>query len=79
MNPLSSKLPFHVHNWLIISLKNYCIVIRKWPNSIHALHETSSPRLHHLQLIGVVLLMGVPDSGAVFQEEPYKGEVSGFP
>ena len=32
MNPLSSELPFHVHNWLIISLKNFCIVIRKWPN-----------------------------------------------
>ena len=31
MNPLSSELPFHVHNWLIISLKNFCIVIRKWP------------------------------------------------
>ena len=22
---------FHVHNWLIISLKDFCIVIRKWP------------------------------------------------
>ena len=31
MNPLSSELPFHVHNWLIISLKDFCIVIRKWP------------------------------------------------
>ena len=31
MNPLSSELPFHVHNWLIISLKGFCIVIRKWP------------------------------------------------
>ena len=31
MNPLSSELPFCVHNWLIISLKNFCIVIRKWP------------------------------------------------
>ena len=31
MNPLSSELPFHVHNWLIISLKDLCIVIRKWP------------------------------------------------
>ena len=30
MNPLSSELPFHVHNWLIISLKDFCIVIRKW-------------------------------------------------
>ena len=31
MNPLSSELPFHVRNWLIISLKDFCIVIRKWP------------------------------------------------
>ena len=33
MNPLSSELPFHfhVHNRLIISLKDFCIVIRKWP------------------------------------------------
>ena len=31
MNPLSSELPFHAHNWLIISLKDFCIVIRKWP------------------------------------------------
>ena len=30
MNPPSSELPFHVHNWLIISLKDFCIVIRKW-------------------------------------------------
>ena len=33
VNPLSSELPFHVHNWLIISLKDYCIVIRKWLTS----------------------------------------------
>ena len=31
MNPLSSELPFHAHNWLIISLKDFCILIRKWP------------------------------------------------
>ena len=31
MNPLLSELPFHAHNWLIISLKDFCIVIRKWP------------------------------------------------
>ena len=31
MNLLSSELPFHVHNWLIISLNDFCIVIRKWP------------------------------------------------
>ena len=31
INPFSSELPFHVHNWLIISLKDFCIVIRKWP------------------------------------------------
>ena len=31
MNPLSSELPFHAHNWLIISLEDFCIVIRKWP------------------------------------------------
>ena len=38
MNPLSSELPFHVHNWLIISLKDFCIVIRKsqtfWPSRL---------------------------------------------
>ena len=31
MLKLSSELPFHVHNWLIISIKDFCIVIRKWP------------------------------------------------
>ena len=31
MNPLSSELPFHIHNWLVNSLKDFCIVIRKWP------------------------------------------------
>ena len=31
MNPLTSELPFHVHNWLIISLKDFCNVIKKWP------------------------------------------------
>ena len=31
MIPLSSELPFHVQNWLIISLKDVCIVGRKWP------------------------------------------------
>ena len=41
MNPLSSELPFHVqdHNWLIIGLKDICIVIRKWltfwPSTLH--------------------------------------------
>ena len=32
MNPLSSELPFHVHNWLIISLKDFCIVNQKMTN-----------------------------------------------
>ena len=31
MNPLSSELTFYVHNWLIIRLKDFCVVIRKWP------------------------------------------------
>ena len=31
MNPILSELSFHVHTWLIISLKDFCIVIRKWP------------------------------------------------
>ena len=31
INPPSSELQYHVHNWLIISLKDFCIVIRKWP------------------------------------------------
>ena len=34
MNPLSSELPFHVHNWLTISLKDFCIVIRKFALSV---------------------------------------------
>ena len=29
MNPLSSELPVHIHNWLIICLKDFRIVIRK--------------------------------------------------
>ena len=33
----------------------------------------SSPMLHHLQLIEFLLLVGVPDSGAVFYEVLYKG------
>ena len=40
MNPLSSELPFHAHNWLKISLKDFCIVIRKWPT-----FWPSNPRL----------------------------------
>ena len=31
MHPFSSELPFHICDWLIISLKDFCIVIRKWP------------------------------------------------
>ena len=30
MNARSSELPFHVHNWLIITLKDFCFVIKKW-------------------------------------------------
>ena len=29
MEPFSSKLRYHIHDWLIISLKDFCIVIRK--------------------------------------------------
>ena len=29
MNPLSLELQFHVHKWLIISLTDFCFVIRK--------------------------------------------------
>ena len=29
MQPFSSELPFHIHDWLIISLKDFCFVIRK--------------------------------------------------
>ena len=32
MHPFSSELSFHIHNWLIINLKDFCIVIRKWPS-----------------------------------------------
>ena len=31
MEPFSSELPYHIHDWLIISLKDVGIVIRKWP------------------------------------------------
>ena len=31
MLPILSELPFHIHDWFIISLKDFCIVIRKWP------------------------------------------------
>ena len=31
MEPFSSELPYHIHDWLIISLKDFCILIRKWP------------------------------------------------
>ena len=30
MHQFSSELPFHMHDWLIISLKDFCFVIRKW-------------------------------------------------
>ena len=29
IHPFSSELAFHSHNWLIISFKDFCIVIRK--------------------------------------------------
>ena len=49
MNPLSSELPFHVHNWLIISLKDFCIVIRKWPTFWPSRRKASvSEMLHNL-------------------------------
>ena len=31
MEPFSSELPYRIHDWLIISLKDICIVIRKSP------------------------------------------------
>ena len=31
MEPFLSELPYHIYEWLIISLKDFCIVIRKWP------------------------------------------------
>ena len=31
VHPFSSELSFHIHNWLIINLKDFCIVFRKWP------------------------------------------------
>ena len=46
MNPLLSELPYHVHNWLIISLKDCCIVIRKWPtfwpSKLHTCNERNT-------------------------------------
>ena len=36
MRLFSSELSFHIHNWLIINLKDFCIVIRKWPTFLPA-------------------------------------------
>ena len=51
MNPLSLELQFHVHNWLIISLKDFCIVIRKratfWPSSSGPKTYTRYYKLRH--------------------------------
>ena len=39
MEPFLSELPYHIHDWLIISLKDFCIVIRQ---SLLSLHMTKS-------------------------------------
>ena len=38
MEPFLSELPYHIYDWLIISLKNFCIVIRKWPTFLPSIH-----------------------------------------
>ena len=49
MNPLSSELPFHVHNWLIISTTSNIGV------SIISLHNT--PRLHTLKCVIIIFFI----------------------
>ena len=61
MNPLSSELPFHVHNWLIISLKDFCIVIRKWPTywpstDCHCLHNSDKSQALSLNACNTTFL-----------------------
>ena len=59
------------------------LVLQTFMLHFHTFHiclsRNDQPYAAHLQLMGVVLLVGVPDSGDVFWEGPYKGEVSGFP
>ena len=39
MEPFLSELPYHIYDWLIISLKDFCIVIRKWPTVLPSMME----------------------------------------
>ena len=41
MQLFASELPFHIHGWLIISLKDVCTVIRKCP-TFFAVYLTTS-------------------------------------
>ena len=68
MNPLSPELPFHVHNWLTISLKDVCIVIRKWPNFwpstyllvvVRSVCITASLLKEHLCIVRLVTLVRI--------------------
>ena len=60
MQPCSSELPFHIHDWLIISLKDFCIVIRKWPPFLPSIHITENIKSILLSLVPYIykLLLG---------------------
>ena len=45
------RIPFHIHDWFIISLKNFCIVIRKLSSSIW-IKNFLSGRAQHVSLPG---------------------------
>ena len=55
MHLFSSELVFHIHDWLIISLKDFCIVIRKWPTF---LLSTQVARLAPMSKQSCTLLFG---------------------
>ena len=57
MNPLSSELPFHIHNWLIISLKDLCFVIRKWLTFFAIYKNLKHDRPHCLWCLQKPLMM----------------------
>ena len=54
MEPFLSELPYHIYDWLIINLKDFCIVIRKWPTFLPSI---KMPRLALMwQQSGTLLL-----------------------
>ena len=43
MEPFLSELPYHIYDRLIISLKDFCIVIRKWPTFLPSNLQPNGP------------------------------------